>query len=473
MKHFRSSKNAILFTAVVILFAITSPALAANLEQANLVKNASFEGGTYVADSVGNMRVPNDWEAFQLGSSTMHYEAEQHPSHVHSGTWSARYFTAWQNHNAGLRQKVTGLTPGATYRLTGNVFLWSTDTPVVDTPSTSFMTAYLGADPTGGKDPASANVKWTSYREMDRFLALSVDVVPAGTEMWIFLRSKTEWPVDRNDAFWDSISLVQVAGSTAVAPTTAPGQPTTSAGTPVPGVRSTPDSQGRIIHTVVSGDTLSGIAYLYGVTMDQIRQLNGMSNDIVLLGTQLIISNGTVVPTAAPPTTTTEAPADAATPEPTATVAAQAALPGKLCVISFVDENGNGFREPDEKGAASVSFSLSEGAQMLTSKTTDAAGSLCFDALEPATYTISWAGAEYQPTTDQSWTANLTEGVTLNHEFGMQSVLAAGDEETNDKTPRDGLPGWVIALIGSLGAVLLLAGLGAGGYFLLMKRTKV
>lgn len=43
------------------------------------------------------------------------------------------------------------------------------------------------------------------------------------------------------------------------------------------------------VHTVVSGDTLSGISRQYGVGMDAIRRANNMTGDIVVLGKKLII----------------------------------------------------------------------------------------------------------------------------------------------------------------------------------------
>ena len=43
------------------------------------------------------------------------------------------------------------------------------------------------------------------------------------------------------------------------------------------------------VHTVVAGDTLSGIANKYKVTMAAIKQANGMTKDTVVLGRKLQI----------------------------------------------------------------------------------------------------------------------------------------------------------------------------------------
>ncbi len=238
----------------LVITGIPAPAEASpEVQGANLVQNPGFEGGTYVDDSAGVRRVPNSWEDFNKSDATMHYESEMHPTHVHSGTYSARYYSAWQNHDAGLRQKITGLTPGVTYRLSGYAFLWATGSPAVDTPSTSTMTAYIGADPTGGKDPASANVRWASAGTMDRFNFLTVDVTPTTSEMWIFLRTTTQWPVARNDAFWDDITLT----TTAPAPPPAPpaGAVTARANTYLR-IRQTPSTASAILGTIPTNVTV-------------------------------------------------------------------------------------------------------------------------------------------------------------------------------------------------------------------------
>jgi LysM repeat protein len=48
-------------------------------------------------------------------------------------------------------------------------------------------------------------------------------------------------------------------------------------------------TRGTTVHTVVAGDTLSGIANKYKVTMAAIKQANGMTKDTVVLGKKLQI----------------------------------------------------------------------------------------------------------------------------------------------------------------------------------------
>lgn len=86
----------------------------------------------------------------------------------------------------------------------------------------------------------------------------------------------------------------------------------------------TPATDGSIIHTVQSGQTLYTIAAAYGTTPEEIRKLNGMTNSTIYIGQTLIISaaytptpSPTITNTPIPPTAT---PTNSPTPrKPTAT----------------------------------------------------------------------------------------------------------------------------------------------------------
>lgn len=58
-----------------------------------------------------------------------------------------------------------------------------------------------------------------------------------------------------------------------------------------PSVTSTDGAPGRggITHTIVSGDTLSGLANKYKVSVAAIKQANGLTSDTIVLGRKLII----------------------------------------------------------------------------------------------------------------------------------------------------------------------------------------
>jgi len=85
-------------------------------------------------------------------------------------------------------------------------------------------------------------------------------------------------------------------------PTTAPAEPTS---TSPPAPTDTPILPGALTHTVRAGDTLYSIAALYGVTVDEIKALNNITDPSTLsVGQVLIIRRG-------------ETPSATATPVPT------------------------------------------------------------------------------------------------------------------------------------------------------------
>ena len=83
------------------------------------------------------------------------------------------------------------------------------------------------------------------------------------------------------------------AASNAVNPPIAPYNREPAAATPTaPNVATAPaihSNGAAIIHTVVAGDTLSGIAAKYKVPVAAIKQANNMTKDTVILGRKMVI----------------------------------------------------------------------------------------------------------------------------------------------------------------------------------------
>ena len=67
------------------------------------------------------------------------------------------------------------------------------------------------------------------------------------------------------------------------------GSTATAAYPEVPAVPAAPANGPATIHTVVAGDTLSGISAKYKVPIASIKQANRMTNDIVVLGRKMVI----------------------------------------------------------------------------------------------------------------------------------------------------------------------------------------
>lgn len=84
---------------------------------------------------------------------------------------------------------------------------------------------------------------------------------------------------------YDTPAAYEETGSTASAPAYDSPYPSSA-----PYVPPAPPSNGAaIIHTVVAGDTLSGLGAKYKVPVAEIKQANSMTNDIVVLGRKMVI----------------------------------------------------------------------------------------------------------------------------------------------------------------------------------------
>jgi hypothetical protein len=141
--------------------------------------------------------------------------------------------------------------------------------------------------------------------------------------------------------------------------------------------------------------------------------------------------------------------------------------------MSYDDGNSNGLREADEAKVAGITFTLSDGTQVVGRYTTDAISEpYCFADLAPGTYTVSWTGDTFQPTTEQSWTVEVGAGSIQSREFGALPLEggAASDTAEGDK---DGMPGWLVALLGALGVIIVLGGAGVAIYYFVIRKQTI
>lgn len=231
-----------------------------------------------------------------------------------------------------------------------------------------------------------------------------------------------------------------------------PARPEAQAGdfaTPTPG----PD--GKIIYIIQEGDTLWVIAAHAGLSVEQLRALNGLAiNDIIVPGGQLLLGYGG-------PAQPTSAVGDA--PTPTAVPPTPTPIFGtaEICALLFVDENGNARLDADEPplGGGQVSIANVSGqlaAEFSTAVEYSEDGlplSHCVPDLQTGDYNVSAAvPPDYNPTTAMSVPVRIDPGDTRYVEFAAQpsaALVNAGDGSGRRSTA-----------LGVLGLLLLAA---AGG----------
>ena len=161
---------------------------------------------------------------------------------VHGGNLSQKYFTFGRQHEAGLYQQVSGITPGSLLRFQIYMETWSClagdQWNVCPTGEKSNKPAYMhtkvGIDPTGGTNPWAGTVVWAPELDaIDAWTLFTVEATAQNSTVTVFTHSRVEW-YDRwgrlhNDVYIDDGSLVVVGAGAAVQPTAAP---TLAASTP-------------------------------------------------------------------------------------------------------------------------------------------------------------------------------------------------------------------------------------------------
>jgi LysM repeat protein len=127
-----------------------------------------------------------------------------------------------------------------------------------------------------------------------------------------------------------------------------------SAASPQQGIlTSTPNPDGSIVHTVQAGESLNSIAEAYGVSVADIKALNGLTGDDIFPGDTLIIQ---VAPTPGPtdtPTTTatpTREPTSTKRPTRTPTSTPQPGMTKEVNITPQADISGGDPLPPDQVG---------------------------------------------------------------------------------------------------------------------------
>ena len=199
-------------------------------------------------------------------------------------------------------------------------------------------------------------------------------------------------------------------------PPTVPTATATSTGTPLPtlvppGPTATPDNEGIIYVEVFANDSLSSVAVRGGISLAELLELNGLTqNSIIHPGDQLIVGF------AAPPATATTEPITPTNtitrPPPTATNTAVPPPRTALCLIAFDDDNQNGAYETTEALKPAVAFTIYNENAVVGNLISDGLNeNQCLD-LEPGTYQV---------------TRSTRPGETLTTEGNGIVVLGRGD----------------------------------------------
>jgi len=222
----------------------------------------------------------------------------------------------------------------------------------------------------------------------------------------------------------------------------------------------TPGPDGRIIYIVQPGDTLVRISLISGVSVEELRGLNNLVGDNIVVGQPLLLGLGG-------PSLPSPTPGPSPTPTPLLPTPSPKPGLGNLCVILYNDRNGDSLRQEEEPSipGGAISVNNRAGNISLTVETSSGLQPHCFTDLPEDTYTISVAVPEgYNPTTVTNYTLRLLAGDETYIDFGAQA-----SSQTVAEAPAPGGSGRS-PLLGLLGGLLLFAGIGLAIYAVLLLR---
>lgn len=254
----------------------------------------------------------------------------------------------------------------------------------------------------------------------------------------------------------DPVAAIQAASATPTPTQVTPTVPTATPTDPPP----TATPQPPLMHTVVEGDTLFGIALTYGVSVDALRELNNLTSDIIQINQELLIRAGsTPVPTATPTPETSPTPTATATQAgptqppftpvdpltaPTAPVqpGAQAdplAQSTQFCISMYDDANQNRIADAGEGLLAGglVQLQRGDGAIAFTYETTGVDEPHCVPDLAAGQYVVlAQAPAGYGLTTPRRLQLAVQGGIRFQVGVGAaQNVPTPAPTNAEDTQP--------------------------------------
>lgn len=212
----------------------------------------------------------------------------------------------------------------------------------------------------------------------------------------------------------------------------------------------TPGPDGRIIYKVKAGDTLLRISLISGVPVEQLRGLNNLVGDDIIVGQELLLGLGG--PVQASPT-----PGPSPTPTPVLPTPSPQPGSGTLCVLLYNDENGDAIRQEDEFSIAGGALSINNpsGSISLTAESKRGGEAQCFEDLPEGRYTISVAIPEgYNPTTVTNVAIDLYAGDSTYVDLGAQVNSNTIIDQPIQNNPERRSP-----LLGIVGGILLISGI--------------
>jgi hypothetical protein len=275
----------------------------------------------------------------------------------------------------------------------------------------------IGIDPMGGLDPWSPDIVWSPEKESyDAFGLYEVQAVARSTKITVFTHSRPENPMEHNDVYLDDAALTLVGGIGPSDPLTVNPPPALQA---VGAVTTTAADGRQVTHVIRPGDTLFALALQYGVPVDQIMALNGLTAESqVQIGRELIIA------LAAPQVK----PQPVAGPTPIVSVGGPSGSGrGTVCVQAFDDADADGRWLVAEAPVASSGVRLivtdAQGETVADRVISEDAPDNCVADLPATTYrVVAEPPAGYAATMSTRWAIALPGDARIDLSLGVRAA---------------------------------------------------
>lgn len=285
-----------------LLLAATLPLAAQDGD--NLLKDGDFEG-QYTGRGAADFNIPADWGVWFADSPRTEVWMNLQPvafphggpdPDPQSGRRALNLNKGYATFTAAVYQQVS-VAEGTNVQASAYAYLHTCNIPKNSDKCGSAVESgaftKIGIDPNGGTNPYDSDIVWSGeIRPHDRWEEMSVSATATGGTVTVFLYVTQQMPSDLNKVYFDNARL-RAGGEGGAAP--AGGGDGAPAPTAIPqsvGFVSPQEARedGSIVHTVRSGDTIDSIAVAYGLTRQDILDLNNISDPrIIQVGQELLI----------------------------------------------------------------------------------------------------------------------------------------------------------------------------------------
>jgi murein DD-endopeptidase MepM/ murein hydrolase activator NlpD len=280
----------------------------------NLLEDGSFEGAYLGRAGRGDLNIPEGWNVWYTESPRNEYWQNLPPvGYPHrgpdpdprSGSLAINLVKDYATFTAAVYQQA-GVGEGANLRARAYAWLRNCKLPEgsgkCSSSSDGGAFVRIGIDPNGGTDPNDGDIVWSGNSSPhDNWGEISVDATATAGTVTVFLYISQNTALDLNRVYFDDASLRAEGGGGAASSDGDndddgdDGGGESSSSNSAPGFvgfvsRQGERDDGSIVHVVQSGDTVDSIAVAYGLTRQDILDLNNISDPrIIFVGQELIV----------------------------------------------------------------------------------------------------------------------------------------------------------------------------------------